>query len=90
MPLNRAAWIPVPRARFEVGDAPYTSPGPLEVVIKVAAVAANPLDINIQDGKYKPATPVQYPTILGSDVAGSVEEVGQNVQGLYVGQRVIG
>ncbi|KAF2084029.1 hypothetical protein K490DRAFT_59981 [Saccharata proteae CBS 121410] len=43
-PTNKAAWLTVPYAPFEVKDAPYTPPGPNQLVVKNHFVAANPLD----------------------------------------------
>ena len=48
-PKNQAAWIPAKKVLpFEVGDAPYTPPGPGQVVVKNTAVAINPFDWVLQ------------------------------------------
>jgi len=41
---NRALWLPRRGAKFEVGPAPYTPPGADEVVVRVHAIAVNPVD----------------------------------------------
>jgi NADPH:quinone reductase-like Zn-dependent oxidoreductase len=83
---NQAAWIKAPRATLEVDSAPAAKAGPGEVVVKNAFVAINPVDWKIQER----APPSQkYPEILGRDIAGEVVEVGSDVTGLHVGQRVI-
>jgi NADPH:quinone reductase-like Zn-dependent oxidoreductase len=83
---NRAAWLKVPKARLEVDDAAATKAGSGEVVIKNAFVAINPVDWKVQAIGF--AT-VQYPTILGQDIAGEVVEVGEGVTRVRVGDRVI-
>lgn len=41
---NEAQWLLSPMGRFEVGPAPLPTAGPGEVVLKVRAVAVNPVD----------------------------------------------
>jgi 2-desacetyl-2-hydroxyethyl bacteriochlorophyllide A dehydrogenase len=60
--------------------------GPKEVLVRVKACALNHLDIWIREGN--PAYPMPLPHILGSDVAGIVEETGSHTEGVTVGQRV--
>lgn len=43
MGYNSAAWIKTPKEQFIVEEAPYTSPGDKEIVVRAAAVAINPL-----------------------------------------------
>lgn len=62
-------------------------PGPDEVVIRNHAIAVNTVDWHIQDiGIFVQ----QWPTILGSDVAGEVYEVGDKVTRFKKGDRVVG
>ncbi|OJJ80958.1 zinc-binding alcohol dehydrogenase family protein [Aspergillus glaucus CBS 516.65] len=86
MSSNQAAWIPEARQQLTVGPAPTPKPGPGELVIRSHAVAINPVDWKVQDyGIF-----IQnYPFILGEDVAGIVEEVGEGVTRFEKGQRVI-
>lgn len=67
-------------------DVPVPTIGPDEVLIKVKACALNHLDIWIRQGN--PAYPMPLPHVSGSDVAGVVEQVGAQVDGVTVGQRV--
>ncbi|PLB44246.1 GroES-like protein [Aspergillus steynii IBT 23096] len=87
MSPNEAAWIPAASEPYVVDSAPAPKPGPREVVIKNHAVAINPVDWKIQyfSGSYLK----NYPFILGTDVAGTVEEVGEKVTKFKKGQRVI-
>ena len=88
MPTNRAAWITEPRGSpFVVKEAPYTAAGSSDVVVKNAAVGITPVAYKVQDTDlFK----MQYPTILGNELAEEIFEVGDEVKGLAVGQRVMG
>ena len=90
MPSNTAAWIPRPYAQLEVGPAPYPTPGPDQVVVRSRAVAVNPLEWVIQVAGPVAYRWLSYPTVLGSDVAGEVVEVGSAVTRFAVGDRVLG
>lgn len=87
-PRNHAAWATSPKARpFMVRESPYYPPGPRELVMKNSAVAINPIDYMVQDDAILDY--LQYPHILGCDVAGEVVEIGSEVADFAVGQRVI-
>lgn len=90
MPTNTAAWINARRAKLEVGPAPYTVPGDDQIVIRNYAVAINPLDWIIQVAGNLTYRWLKYPTVLGSDVAGEVVEIGKAVTRFRVGDRVLG
>ncbi|MEU6610418.1 zinc-binding alcohol dehydrogenase family protein [Streptomyces shenzhenensis] len=78
------------RARFELGPAPYTAPGPHEIVVRTRAVAVNPVDA-IAGPAYLVVVPwLRYPAIIGSDVAGEVVEAGAAVTRFAPGDRVLG
>lgn len=68
-------------------EMPVPQVGPEEVLIRVKACALNHLDIWIRQGS--PAYPVPFPHISGSDIAGVVEEVGSQAEGVTVGDRVL-
>lgn len=91
MPYNTAAWIVGPKnTPLIVKEAPYPCPRSDEVVIRTSAVAINPLDFKIQDHNPPIAgKPIQYPSILGADLAGTVVSVGGDVTTRKVGERVI-
>ncbi len=90
MPTNIAAWIPAKYAQLEVGPAPYTPPAADQIVVRNHAVAVNPLDWIIQLAGPVAYRWLTYPTVLGSDVAGQVVEVGSAVTRFRVGDRVLG
>jgi len=65
---------------LEYTEVPTPSPGPGEVLIRVKACSINHLDLWNRQGI--PAYRIQLPHISGCDVAGVVEKVGPEVQGL--------
>lgn len=60
--------------------------GPGEAVVQVKTAALNHRDVYIQYGRYFTK---EYPTILGSDGAGIVTEVGEGVDKSWAGKEVI-
>jgi len=52
------------------------APGANEVLIKVHAASVNPFDWKARAGYVKEFFPLTFPATLGSDVSGTVEEVG--------------
>jgi NADPH:quinone reductase-like Zn-dependent oxidoreductase len=52
------------------------TPGPNEVLIRVHAASVNPFDWKARAGYMKEFFPITFPATLGSDVSGTVEEVG--------------
>lgn len=72
-----------PLAYKEV-DKPTIGPG--EALVQIKAAALNRRDYWITIGKY---AGIKYPTILGSDGAGIVAEVGSDADKHWIGQEVI-
>ena len=89
-PNNSALWPPAKRAAFRSGPAPYTRPGPKEVVLRNRAVAVNPFDRLMQTVGDLITSWIRYPFIVGSDVAGEVVEIGSEVTRFRVGDRAVG
>lgn len=78
----------VEQLRYE--DVPTPTPGPNEVLVKVAATSVNPIDWKIRRGDLKSALSLQFPMIPGRDVAGEVVQVGPGVLNFKPGQKVMG
>lgn len=66
---------------------PVAQPG--QVLVRIKASGVNPLDLKIAAGKADHAA-VPLPAILGIDMAGVVEAVGQGVDGFAPGDEVWG
>jgi NADPH:quinone reductase-like Zn-dependent oxidoreductase len=66
---------------------PRPEPGEGQVLVRVHAAPIHASDLHIMRGRYG-YTP-QFPTVLGSESVGVVEEVGTGVDTVEVGQRVI-
>jgi NADPH:quinone reductase-like Zn-dependent oxidoreductase len=90
MPTNTAAWLNKKHGRFQLGEAPYPTPSADQVVIRNRAVAMNPLEWIIQVEGNLTYGWLDYPTVIGSDTAGEVVEVGSGVTRFQVGDRVLG
>ncbi len=74
--------------RYEDIETP--EPGAGEVRIRVAGAAFNPADNGIRSGGLRDAIPVTLPHIPGYDVSGTVDAAGVGVEGVAVGDAVIG
>lgn len=61
-----------------------------EVLVRIKAAGVNPLDNKITRGGVKMLVPHQLPLTMGHEFAGIVEEIGSQVQGLSVGDKVYG
>lgn len=70
-----------------VEDFPEPEPKADEVLVRVKAVALNHLDIWVRMGAL--AVKPELPHILGSDVSGVVEKVGELVKNVNVGDEVV-
>jgi NADPH:quinone reductase-like Zn-dependent oxidoreductase len=68
-------------------DLPTPTIGTGEVLVRVKACALNHLDIWIRQGN--PAYPIPLPHVSGSDIAGVVEQIGAQIEGVTVGARVV-
>src|ERR1700761_2983326 len=65
-------------------ETPTAAPG--EAIVQIKAAALNRRDYWISIGKY---AGIKYPTILGSDGAGIVTEVGSEADKQWIGKEVI-
>jgi NADPH:quinone reductase-like Zn-dependent oxidoreductase len=88
MAPTSAAWLLEAKATaFEIKPAPLWTPAEGEILVQNRAVAINPVDGSLQNLAW---LPMQYPTILGQDVAGEVVAVGAGVTRFKIGDRVLG
>jgi NADPH:quinone reductase-like Zn-dependent oxidoreductase len=72
------------------GDAPEPHAGPGEIRIAVRAASVNPYDWKVLTGAVSGGQPLSGTGFLGYDAAGVVDEVGDGVTGVSVGDEVFG
>jgi NADPH2:quinone reductase len=63
---------------------PLPAPKPGEVRIRIQAVSVNPVDFKMRQGRI----PMEVPAVLGRDVAGTVDAVGEGVTRFETGDGV--
>ncbi|WP_282792480.1 NADP-dependent oxidoreductase [Streptomyces sp. CC224B] len=74
--------------RLVDAEEPHAGPGRIRVAVRAAGV--NPVDWRIREGQVLGAHPVELPAGVGLDAAGVVDEVGEGVEGVAVGDHVFG
>ena len=67
-----------PADQIRYGEFPEPAVGPSDALVRVEAVAVNPVDTYIRSGKVPIELPL--PFIIGRDVVGTVERVGAEVR----------
>ncbi|KAI0736269.1 chaperonin 10-like protein [Fomitopsis betulina] len=85
MAEQKALVLTVKQGPLEIRTVPKYKPKPGQILIKVESAALNPVDWGIQAFGILVE---QYPSILGEDIAGTVEEVGEGVTKFSKGDRV--
>jgi NADPH:quinone reductase len=85
----KAVWYertgPAPEV-LTFGEIPTPSAGPGEVRVRLKASGVNPADVGRRGGSYRA---MEYPRVIpNSDGAGIIEQVGDDVVHLRIGQRV--
>nr|GAT43831.1 GroES-like protein [Mycena chlorophos] len=77
--------ISTPKAPLSVESVPIPAPGKGEVLVKIMSVGLNPMDPmrHAMDFSMPP-----YPAVLGSDIAGIIEQVGEGVEEFKTGDEV--
>ncbi|MGW5642972.1 NADPH:quinone oxidoreductase family protein [Saccharopolyspora sp. NPDC003752] len=77
-----------PRDVMELVEVPEPEPGPGQVSVRVLGAAANFPDVLMCRGRYQTRPPL--PFTPGVELCGEVVAVGAEVDGIAVGQRVLG
>ena len=70
-------------------DVPTPEIGSTDVLVRVAAASFNPLDVKLQKGGMHDFFPLSFPYTLGTDLAGTVEEIGSDVAGWSQGDEIV-
>ncbi|NNE93010.1 MAG: alcohol dehydrogenase catalytic domain-containing protein, partial [Verrucomicrobiales bacterium] len=77
-------------AKFEAADIEKPEVKAGHVLVKIAATSVNTVDTMIRNmGEVLPLSP-ELPALLGMDFAGTVESIGDGVDGFSVGDEVYG
>jgi NADPH:quinone reductase-like Zn-dependent oxidoreductase len=75
---------------LEWAEAPDPHPGPGQIRVAVRAASVNPIDWKKFSGAMSGGEPMAGTGYLGADAAGVVDEVGEGVTGVAVGDEVFG
>lgn len=71
-------------------DLPDATPGPGEVLVRVAASSINGFDASVVAGHLQGMMEHRYPLVLGKDFAGTVEALGEGASRFALGDTVFG
>ncbi|MGW0535327.1 NADP-dependent oxidoreductase [Streptomyces sp. NPDC003032] len=74
--------------RLVDAEEPHAGPGQVRIAVRAAGV--NPVDWRVREGQILGAHPTELPSGVGLDAAGVVDEVGEGVEGVEVGDHVFG
>ena len=75
---------------LSVTDVVKPSPGPGQILVRIAAATINPTDVRAVAGGFADLVQLEFPYVLGNDFAGTVTEVGAGVDTYGVGDEVFG
>jgi propanol-preferring alcohol dehydrogenase len=81
----RAMVLEKAKAQLVLRDVPKPEPGRGQLLVRVNACAVCRTDLHIVDGEL--AEP-KLPLILGHQIVGRVEQLGENVKGFSIGDRI--
>lgn len=74
--------------RWADAAAPHAGPGQVRIAVRAASV--NPIDAKVLGGALSGGKPLSGAGVLGYDAAGVVDQVGEGVAGVAVGDEVFG
>ena len=73
-----------------VRDLPVPEPEEGQLRLKVAVAGLNPFDVSVVQGYVKDHMEHRFPLVPGMDASGTVDAVGEGVEGYAVGDEVFG
>ncbi|KAK7682473.1 hypothetical protein QCA50_014273 [Cerrena zonata] len=83
---QKALVVPEAHAPFQLATIDVPKPEAGEVLVRIEATALNPVDWKIQAYNFFIQ---KYPAVLGTDIAGTVVQLGSGVTNLAVGDKVV-
>jgi NADPH:quinone reductase-like Zn-dependent oxidoreductase len=75
---------------IHVEDSPRPTPGPGEVLVRVHSTTVNPFDCALRAGYLAGYFQPTFPLVLGTDLAGTIEELGPDTNSFERGDLVFG
>ncbi|GAB3290308.1 NADP-dependent oxidoreductase [Parasphingorhabdus pacifica] len=69
-------------------EEPHAGPGQVRIAVRAAGVNAH--DWRVREGQFQEVHPIELPAGVGLDASGVVDEVGEGVEGVEVGDHVFG
>lgn len=85
MSQQKALFLTGTTGEWVVGEKGIPKPGTGQLLVKIESASLNPADWKLPK---RPGAISSWPAIVGSDAAGTVEEVGPDVSGFAKGDRV--
>ncbi len=76
------------KLNLEIEDVAKPIPRSGEVLVKILAAGVNPLDNMIIKKQVNLIVPYKLPLVMGNELVGVVEQIGENVDGFNLGDRV--
>ncbi len=76
----------ISEGKLEVFDLPRPQPGPRDILVDIRAISVNPVDTKIR--KSRSGQRPDAPVVLGWDAVGIVVEMGAEVSGFALGDRI--
>src|SRR5271154_7327844 len=76
--------------QLRIVDVEKPEPEAGAVVVRVIAAGTNPGEISIREGLLKDMFPMDFPFGQGTDFAGRIDVVGEEVSGFRAGNEVLG
>jgi len=73
---------------LQIVDIPLPEPGPGEVRVRVLASSINYTDVLIRKHLYPQTAPRHVPFVMGYDVVGEIDRLGEGVNDFKIGDRV--
>lgn len=75
---------------LELEEVPEPHAGPGQIRVAVRAAGVNPHDWRTREGQFQRIRPIELPSGVGQDASGVVDEIGEGVTGIAIGDPVLG